>query len=436
MTRQLSILALVALLACTGCDKVKSLTQRNKAPSTPAPSEAVAAPAEEPSLDEPAAANAVAENETAAKTAVDTKSEVVVLCYHRLEGKAGGINSIEPALFEQQMQEIKDSGIPVISMQDFLAWRRGEKTIPPRAIIITLDDGYVSELEVGVPILKKHGFPATFFVYLDFINKGGKSVTWAQLGELRDQGFDIGSHTVMHADLRRKPAKAPGDYDAWLKDELERSKKTIEERLGISCATIAYPYGNHNPKVQEATRAAGYEAGFTTYGARLGHGTNALTLGRYDVTAKMPGNQSAFTVAISFAGMVAPGADPVMAQDAATSMVTQPMSGEVITDASPTIKANISTMGVLDAGSVVMRVSGFGLVPAKLDAATKTISYTVEKPLRPGTYVVIIGAKSNGRPVEARWSFEYNPAGGTSPADVELPPRAAATPVAAPAKKK
>lgn len=422
MTRKIALcLLLAATLPFAGCGKL-----REKVPFLKKKETVVAAPT--PALNTgPVAPPSAATPEPAVPTrpVIDTNAQVVVLCYHRLEGKAGGINSIEPALFEKQMAEIKESGVPVISMQDFLAWRRGEKNIPPRSILITLDDGYVSEVEIGVPILKKYGFPATFFVYLEYINKGGKSVSWTQLAELRDQGFEIGSHTVSHLDLKRKPAKVAADYDTWLKDELERSKRELEDKLGIRCATIAYPFGNHNEKVQLATKAAGYEAAFTTYGARLGHTTNALTLGRYDVTAKMPGSQTAFDVAINFTGMVAPSGSPVMAQDAAVSMLTVPEHNSTITDAEPELKANLASMGVLDPGSVVMRLSGAGVVPASFDAATKTITYKVAKPLISGSYTVIIAAKSGGQPREARWVFNYNP-DGTAPepaTPAPLPPR-------------
>jgi peptidoglycan/xylan/chitin deacetylase (PgdA/CDA1 family) len=427
MTRKLAFcLLLAAMLPFAGCGKIKEKVpflkkKEEVTAATPAPAPVTAAaatPAPEP------------EPVVPVRPAIDTNAQVVVLCYHRLEGKAGGINSIEPALFEKQMEAIKESGVPVISMQDFLAWRRGEKNIPPRSILITLDDGYVSEIEVGVPILKKYGFPATFFVYLNYINKGGKSVTWAQLEQLRDDGFEIGSHTVSHLDLKHKPSNVPGDYEAWLKDEVGRSKKELEDKLGIRCATIAYPFGNHNEKVQLATKAAGYEAAFTTYGARLGHATNELTLGRYDVTAKMPGNQTPFDVAINFTGMVAPSGPPVMAQDAAVSMLTVPEANSTITDPQPEIKANLATMGALDQGSVVMRVSGIGEVPATYDGATKTVSYKVTKPLIPGTYTVIISAKVGGVARTARWAFAYDPSGEA--------PEAAATPVpkATPKKKK
>lgn len=432
MTRKIAILLLLAVLPLTGCDKLREKLPalRKKVVSqaaTPAPvTAATSAPATPP----PAATEPAAPP----RPVIDTTAQVVVLCYHRLEGKAGGALSIEPALFEKQMAEIKEAGLAVISMKDFLAWRRGEKNIPPKSVLITIDDGYVSGLEVGVPILKKYGFPATFFIYTNYLNSGGKSMTWAQLASLRDDGYEIGCHTVSHLDLRRKPSKVAGEYEAWLKDEVERSKQILEENLGIRCATIAYPFGLHNEKVHEACMAAGYEAAFTTYGARLGITTNAMSLGRYDVTAKMPGNQQVFDVAINFAGMAAPSGPAVLAQEAAISMVTEPMNNSTITDATPEIKAEISTMGALDPGSAEMRISSLGLVQAKVDPATKTIRYKVDKPLREGSYTVIVAGKRAGQRVETRWSFHYS-ATGEAPAEAapeELPPRAGKRPVKKP----
>ena len=419
MNWKLPLLLAALALPFTACDKIPGLKKKASADATPAPVVAAATPAPAPEPAEPP------------KPIIDPKAEVVVLCYHRLEGKAGGIYSIEPALFEQHMQKIKDSGVPVISMQDFLAYRRGEKNLAPKNIIISLDDGYVSEVEIGVPILKKFGFTATFFVYTAFINTGGKSVSWAQLAELRDAGFEIGSHTVSHMDLRKKPAKVP-DYDAWIQNEIAGSKKILEDQLGIKVATIAFPGGNVNDKVRAATQAAGYEAGFSVYGARLGLGSDAMSLGRYDVTAKLPNNQDVFTVAITFGGMAAP-SGPSRAQDAAASMITEPMNGETIDSATPTIKANLATMGALDPGTVAMRVSGLGLVPATFDPATKTITYNVATPLRPGGCTVIISAKSGGRAVETRWTFNVGPSDSAAP-ETPVPAEVAATP--APKKKR
>ncbi|NCY16745.1 MAG: polysaccharide deacetylase family protein, partial [Actinobacteria bacterium] len=50
-----------------------------------------------------------------------------------------------------------------------------------RVAIITIDDGYESGYRVGVPLLKKYGYPATFYIYTNYVNTGGKSMSWEQL---------------------------------------------------------------------------------------------------------------------------------------------------------------------------------------------------------------------------------------------------------------
>ena len=71
---------------------------------------------------------------------INLKSEVIVLCYHRFEDRPKDSLAIKPTDFEAQMQALKDNGITVISMEDFLAWRRGEKSIPEKAAIISIDE--------------------------------------------------------------------------------------------------------------------------------------------------------------------------------------------------------------------------------------------------------------------------------------------------------
>ena len=85
----------------------------------------------------------------------DTKGSVIALCYHRFEEKPKDSMAITPAVFEAQMQSLKESGFTVIPMQDFLAWRRGEKSIPEKSCLISIDDGYRSGYDVAWPILKK-----------------------------------------------------------------------------------------------------------------------------------------------------------------------------------------------------------------------------------------------------------------------------------------
>jgi peptidoglycan/xylan/chitin deacetylase (PgdA/CDA1 family) len=420
-TLQAAALTLLCALALTGCGKIKIPGISKKTTPTPAPAPvAVAAAAT------PAPVAAAPEPTPQPQPTVDRNAQVVVLCYHRLEGKAGGGLSIEPALFEKQMQELKDLNISVISMQDFIAWRAGKKSIPAKSVLITIDDGYVSGLQVGVPVLKKFGYPATFFVYLDYINKGGKSVTWAQLGELRDEGFEIGSHTVSHENLKVKSKKTKiPTYEEWLKDEVGRSKEVLESELGIRVSAIAYPFGNHNQKVHEAVRAAGYDVGFTTYGQRVGITASPYTIGRYDVTSKDAQGHDGFTAAVTVQGPSAP-SGPSMAQEASALMVTIPASGSVVTNLKPVIKANLESLGALNPATVQMRISGLGAVPAEYDPKSKFISYIPIDPLRPGTVTVIISGKVGAQPVETKWSFKVDPSAkpsGDAEALIQPPPR-------------
>ena len=443
MTRNLALVFLITAMAFSGCKKLQmpgakqqaQVEQPQTASEATAPGEAAAPSApdltpvaektEAPAAAAPAAPEAPSAPAVAPQPVTSPNSQVVVLCYHRFEGKAGGSLSIEAAQLEEQMQKIKDAGLSVISMKDFLAWKRGEKSIPDKSVLITIDDGYMSAYEVAWPILKKYGYPFTMFVYLDYISKGGKSMTWQQLAEMRDAGVEIGSHTVSHQDLRRKGKKAT-DHESFLKDELERSKQVIEEKLGVRCATIAYPFGLHNEKVRAAVKAAGYEAGFTTYGKRLVQGADPYALGRYDVTTKDARGTDSFTVATSFEGEVAAAADPTLSQDAAASMVTVPMNDETIKDQTPTLKANLSTMGDIDPASVQMRISGVGLVKAKYDPATKMLTYTVpaDKKLEAGSYRVIVQAMIKGRKAETGWNFKVDPnAAPSEDGEAPLPPR-------------
>ena len=336
---------------------------------------------------------------------IDLSSQVIVLCYHRFEDKPKDSLALKPAEFETQMQTLKDNGITIIPMADFLAWRRGEKPIPAKSAIISIDDGYISGYSVAWPILKKFGYPFTMFIYTDYVKggpkSGGQSISWEQLAEMRDAGVDIQSHTVSHSSLNARKGKTEEQYREWLKGEIAGSKEMLEQKLGIQVKAFAYPYGLHNDAVRETVKQAGYEAGFTVYGQRIGHAAEATLIGRYAVESNKP---KVFEQAANFSGSVE-GGEGAGVMPAAVTMVTQPMEGETVNDANPEIKANLAALGNVDPKSVTMRISGVGLVPATYDPETKLVTYKVTQKLYAGQVTVIVGATVNGRKTEARWSF-------------------------------
>ncbi len=431
------IYALLLVLAGTltpGCSRIKALVAKKPLQPSATPADS---PTPAPVAGVPAAKTTAAVNGTTAPaavaatpahvvgTAINKSAAVMVLCYHRLEEKPHPKDqlAITPQEFEKEMQQIKDAGFSVIPMQDFLAWRRGDKDIPSKSCVLTIDDGYVSGYDTAWPILKKFGYPFTMFVYINYINSGGKSISWDQLGEMRDAGVDIECHTWYHSDLR-SPSTGVDKHthdlvqhdiqtlglDGWMRKEIIESKQTLEKQLGIKVNCLAYPFGIYSPKIREMVKEAGYEAAFTVYGQRIGHSTPAYDiLGRYAVSQTDPKIfQDALTMQGGGAGGPIP-SGPSVAQMAAASMITQPMQGETITNSKPTIKANLATLGDVDPKSVEMRISGLGLVPAQYDPGTKNVTYTVTQPLKDKNYSVILNVVAGGKRAETRWDFAFDP---------------------------
>ena len=143
--------------------------------------------------------------------------------------------------------------------------RRQNGTLPPRALVVTFDDGFRSVLR-ALPILEELGFPATVFAVTSFVDSGEplrwpgleqseESLGWSELELLREARWEVGSHTATHPLL-------PELDDAELEGELADPRATLEKRLG-SCETLAYPYGRADERTAAAVARAGYLAAFT-----------------------------------------------------------------------------------------------------------------------------------------------------------------------------
>jgi peptidoglycan/xylan/chitin deacetylase (PgdA/CDA1 family) len=123
-------------------------------------------------------------------------------------------------------------------------------------LAVTFDDGDVSIFENALPILADLGVPGTVFVVVQAVGAPG-FLNWEQLAALAAVRWEIGSHTMNHARL-------PDLDDVSLDADLLESRSTIEERLGLPCRSIAYPYSAWDARVRSATVRAGYTAGCVT----------------------------------------------------------------------------------------------------------------------------------------------------------------------------
>jgi peptidoglycan/xylan/chitin deacetylase (PgdA/CDA1 family) len=445
MLTRIAFLPLFLALGLASCKKpaTAAATNTTDQPKTTAASATPAAASTSAAGATPSVAPVIS------KPAVDQNAQVVIFGYHRFVNNVKRPDTeITPAAFEAQMQELKNKNISVIPMQDFLAWRRGEKAIPSKSAILTFDDGWKSQYEVAWPILKKFNYPVTLFIYTEGIKpghfSGGESMSWEMLAEMRDAGVDIQGHTATHSDLRKpydKVAKkklSPEEYEQWLDKEVAGSKQMIEQKLGVKVNCFAVPYGFHNAHIEEVVMKAGYEALFTVYGQPITMHTPLNSIGRYLMEANKP---KTFTDAVAAIATTAVG--PSVAEVAPSNMQTQPGDGETVKNALPLIKANISSLGTIDPGSVEMRVSGLGKVDASFDPKSTTVAYQVTQRLKDKTCTVIVSAKSGGKKVETHWTFNIDdggasaaPPAGPMPSIAPTSAPTVAPPAAKPKKKK
>lgn len=191
--------------------------------------------------------------------------DLLVLCYHALSETWPAPLSVLPRRFEQQIQDLLERGYVGATFAGAL----GD---PParRTLAVTFDDGFRSVFTLAAPVLARLGVPGTLFVPTALIGDGSplewrgidewrggefepelRGMTWEEVGQLGDAGWEIGSHTRTHPRLTRLS-------DEVLRDELSLSREELEERLGCPCRSLAYPYGDVDgaswpPPVRRAT---------------------------------------------------------------------------------------------------------------------------------------------------------------------------------------
>ena len=110
------------------------------------------------------------------------------------------------------------------------------KAIPNKLVVLTFDDGCKSQATFVAPILKQYGFGATFYITegLGFLKNKEAYMTWEEVRELHDAGFEIGNHTRHHRNVAQQS-------DRELKDDLQYIDERCEA-AGISQpTTFCYP---------------------------------------------------------------------------------------------------------------------------------------------------------------------------------------------------
>lgn len=343
----------------------------------------------------------------------DDGVRVAVLGYHDFsKNERETAMRIRTSKFREQMEEIKKSGVPVISMAEFIAWKDEGASIPKKAIVITLDDGWKSVYTDAYPVLKELGFPFTLYLYKDYVDGGGKALTTEMIREMMANGATIGSHSVSHPfpqAVKRSRKKGAELYDKFLDVEMRESKDYLEDKFKQPVTTYAYPGGYFTEEMLLKAEQVGYGHLFTVQPGKVKRSAPNNILPRYVILGNY---DKIFDYAMSFReSQSAPGEGSIDGLVKELPHPVEPQPGAIINTRLPEINVDFSGAGNIDPESLVMQVAGFGEVPANYASEGKLFTWRVNRPLRQPVCRVKVSWKtrdgsSEGSPME--WGFQID----------------------------
>jgi peptidoglycan/xylan/chitin deacetylase (PgdA/CDA1 family) len=237
---------------------------------------------------------------------------VPILMYHSINERPPATTAglaVGPAAFADQMDLLKDRGFTPLTLTEMIAVSRAlahgakRKIAAEKPVVITFDDGYADFHERALPILERHGFPATVFLTTGWMRDAGqnaaglpldRTLSWLQVEEAAAAGIEFGGHSHSHPQLDQLP-------DRTLRDELVRNKKLVEDRLGTPVRAMAYPFGYSSARVRREVGRAGYASACAVANDLAADRHDVLALPRLTVRATM--SLGAFERAISGQGV-------------------------------------------------------------------------------------------------------------------------------------
>jgi peptidoglycan/xylan/chitin deacetylase (PgdA/CDA1 family) len=196
------------------------------------------------------------------------QTRAIILGYHGVANchrmRDPFLLSIGPAKFRVQLELMLAAGFRFVTVKELARLADGGPP-PPGLAAVTFDDGMRSTLTNALPILRELGICASLYVPTGWLGghtpwirgEEGTILNPEELLQLADAGWEVGTHTLTHADLSTL------DYGT-CRREIEDSCRALEQIVGNPVETLAYPFGRYGEAAVEAARTAGLRAALTT----------------------------------------------------------------------------------------------------------------------------------------------------------------------------
>ncbi len=190
-------------------------------------------------------------------------SHLVILNYHGIESHSGEYpwNPAEKpyvlslAEFESQLGLIVANTFRTLSSPELDLWLEDRQN-QTNQIVLTFDDGHISHYDHVVSALKRKNMKGIFLVSAGLVGESHQ-MNWSQLKNLISEGFEIGSHGLIH-----QPLSDVTHHELW--KELSKSKSILEEKLGVKVTSFSVPRGYYQDRIREVALEVGYRFVFTS----------------------------------------------------------------------------------------------------------------------------------------------------------------------------
>lgn len=213
---------------------------------------------------------------------------VRVLTYHRFGPAVRDPWCVSRDIFETQMAWLADQDLAV-SLEDVLAFVRGERELRDGSVLVTMDDGFSSVWTEAMPIMRAYGIPSVAYVTTSLMELASNDLPerylrWDEVAKLPEHGVTIGSHAHTHRSLGRMSLDE-------VRDEGGRSLELLRERAGLSVKSFAYPFGmrqDHSPDTARVLGDCGFSSVFIAQHGIIRKGDDILALPRVKVEGGEP----------------------------------------------------------------------------------------------------------------------------------------------------
>ncbi len=185
--------------------------------------------------------------------------------------------TVSTANFSAQMDYLSKSGYHAITTAQLYGYLTGKSALPPKPVVITLDDGHEDAFKNAVPILLAHRMLGSFAVISGFVGTGDYA-DWQEIRSAQAQGMEIINHSFNHMDFMD-----PRFSLQYKQDAIERCEVALAGELGDNTRTFVYPYGKYGPEIENLLKADGFEMAFTTNFGEVYKGENLFELPRVRV---------------------------------------------------------------------------------------------------------------------------------------------------------